>query len=80
MNITGRQIALDDKRSVFVGRSEDDDLTYIKFENHEGEATRIKISQEARAALLKLLVSDGVLVQHTEGQWIAVFGDQRESK
>lgn len=76
MNIIGRQIQLDDKRSVFVGRSDDDDgLTYVKFTNSDGEETRLKISQEAREALLNLLASDGIFVRDGESRWLAVYGE-----
>ena len=79
MKLTGRQIQLDEKRSVFVGRADEDDgCTYIKFVNHEGDETRIKITQDARAALLKLLVNDGVFVRQSEGNWIVVSGEAPE--
>jgi hypothetical protein len=77
MNITGRQIQLDDKRSVFVGQSDENDgLTYIKFINHEGDETRIKISKDARNALVTLLSVDAVFERVTTGgKWMAVYGD-----
>lgn len=75
MNITGRQIQLDDKRSVFVGQTDENDgLTYIKFVNHEGDETRIKISKDARNALMTLLSVDAVFERvTTDGKWIAVY-------
>lgn len=77
MNITGRQIQLDDKRSVFVGQADENDgLTYIKFVNHEGDETRIKISNDARNALMTLLSVDAVFERvMADGKWMAVYGD-----
>ena len=73
VNITGHQVHLDEKRSVFVGRNEaGDGLTYIKFVNAEGEETRLKISQDARDALLKLLSNDGLFTHGGDGVWRSV--------
>lgn len=70
MNISGQQIKLGDVRSVFVGRSaEDDGLTYIKFVNEEGEETRISITDEARSALVALLSNEAHFARDNAGQW-----------
>jgi hypothetical protein len=58
MNVTGTTIELDDVRLVFVGRNPDQPgVTYIGFRNEHGEDTKIKISREARAALIDLLMN-----------------------
>lgn len=72
-NISGHKVDLDEKRSVFVGRNvEPDGLTYIKMVNEEGHETRLKISQEAREALVALLSNDKVFAQDGGGSWVAV--------
>ena len=71
-NVIGHQIKLDEVRSVFVGRSEDSDgLTYIRLVNANGEATRLKISDQARSALAALLANDSLFSMDDNGKWIA---------
>lgn len=60
IDITGRQVKLSNGRSVFVGRAETDDQTYIRFVNSQAEETCFKISPEARNALVTLLSVDAV--------------------
>lgn len=55
-NITGRSIEIGEGRSVFVGSNgSGDGMTYIRFINEEQQATRFRISPEAKAALVQLL-------------------------
>ena len=60
--IDGRQIALDDKRAVFVGqcacgRCGDDTSYFLQFDNGSARK-RIKLSAEAAVALRSLLNRD----------------------
>lgn len=70
-DIRGHKVDLDDARSVFVGRSVDasDSSTYIKLINAEGEETRLRISEEARAALVALLLNERHFTRDDAGQW-----------
>lgn len=52
----GKQMMLDETRSVWVGRV--GKKTGIRFVNAEGDQTCFQISQEARDALLHLLLED----------------------
>lgn len=73
-NIRGHKVDLDAVRSVFVGRSDetDDTCTYIKLVNANGEETRLRISEEARSALLALLANESHFVRDGAGQWRSV--------
>lgn len=71
-DITGRQVELSNGRSVFVGRSDSDDQTYIRFINSQAEETRFKISPEARNALVTLLSVDAVFDRVGEKWYKAV--------
>jgi len=55
-SITGKRIELSEGRSVFVGRH--GDMALISFKNRRGDVTNIAISQEARGALVQLLLED----------------------
>ena len=55
--INGRAIMLSEGRMVWVGRA-DTGGTVLRFVNKRGEITTVALSQEARAALQRLLLED----------------------
>lgn len=73
MTVNGHQIQLSENRSVFVGSSDKDDLTYIKFINGEGVETAFKLSPVARRALVRLLVHPEPLHLKHQGAWTYVI-------
>jgi hypothetical protein len=80
MNVIGRQTKLDDTRSVFVGKSADNDgLTYIKLVNEEGVETKLKITAEARRALVSLLASEDITLGRVAGEWVHIAGIAAEN-
>lgn len=55
--VTGHLIDLDDTRLVFVGASPDHPgVFFVGFRNSQGEDTKLKLSQEAVKALVKLVI------------------------
>lgn len=59
--VTGSQIDLSDGRHVFYARR--DKEHFLRFKNAEGVETKFKLSEEAKEALLQLLVEPEIVMR-----------------